>query len=81
MSRAHVLSANRPDFRDIMMRQASGVPGIETVGCFGTRGRRVGVEGMMIRHAQMIKGTLSTGIPSLAVTSGWTAELMHYGCF
>lgn len=32
VSRAHVLSASRPDFRDIITRQASGVPGIKTVG-------------------------------------------------
>lgn len=27
VSKAHVLSANRPDFRDIMTLHASGVPG------------------------------------------------------
>lgn len=32
VSSAHVLSASRPDFRDIITRQASGVPGIKTVG-------------------------------------------------
>ena len=32
VSRAHVLSARRPDFRDIITRQASGVPGIKTMG-------------------------------------------------
>lgn len=32
VSRAHVLSARSPDFRDIITRQASGVPGIKTVG-------------------------------------------------
>lgn len=31
VSRAHVLSASRPDFRDIITRQASGVPGIKTM--------------------------------------------------
>lgn len=30
VSRAQVLSASRPDFRDIITRQASGVPGIKT---------------------------------------------------
>lgn len=37
VSRAHVLSASRPDFRDIITRQASGIPGIKVVGFFGTR--------------------------------------------
>lgn len=32
VSKAHVLSASRPDFRDIITRQASGIPGIKTVG-------------------------------------------------
>lgn len=45
VSRAHVLSANRPDFRDIITRQASGVPGIKTVG-FLEPGRKK----MVIRH-------------------------------
>lgn len=27
VSKAHVVSASRPDFRDIITRQASGVPG------------------------------------------------------
>lgn len=30
VSKAHVLSASRPDFRDIITRQASGVPVEET---------------------------------------------------
>lgn len=34
VSRAHVLSASRPDFRDIITRQASGVPGIIRVNFF-----------------------------------------------
>lgn len=29
VSRAHVLSASRPDFRDIITRQASGIPGLK----------------------------------------------------
>lgn len=37
VSRAHVLSASRPDFRDIITRQASGVPGIRTVEYLGPR--------------------------------------------
>lgn len=36
VSRAQVLSASRPDFRDIITRQASGVPGIKTTDIFGT---------------------------------------------
>lgn len=40
VSRAHVLSASRPDFRDIMTRQASGVPGIKSVGFFWNQEER-----------------------------------------
>lgn len=37
VSRAHVLSASRPDFRDIITRQASGVPGVNNRGIFVIR--------------------------------------------
>lgn len=46
VSRAHVLSARRPDFRDIITRQASGVPGIKTVGFFEPGKEKE----MVIRH-------------------------------
>lgn len=42
VSKAHVLSASRPDFRDIITRQASGVPGIKTVGFLTIEGEKKG---------------------------------------
>lgn len=54
VSRAHVLSASRPDFRDIITRQASGVPGIETIELWEP-GQ---IKKKVIRHTT-IKGTLN----------------------
>lgn len=46
VSRAHVLSASRPDFRDIITRQDSGIPGIKIVGFFGTRKEKKGEQAL-----------------------------------